>query len=306
MISIIIPIFNEEEGVKNLLKKLKEFNTVQSKLNLEFIFVNDGSSDNSLVELKKESVGLNSKIISFSKNFGSHAALRAGISNASNNLVTFMYADLQDPLQLIVDLYEEQKKGYDIVWANRKADKTRLLEGLFSRVYAKIMRKYALSDFPKKGFDIVFFNEKIKVILNRNQISNSSIFLQILSFGFKQTSIEYIKKERKIGKSKWTISKKIKLFIDSFVSFSYAPLKFVTLMGGFLFSVGFLYSIYLIVRKIIFNDLDNGWPALISIILIGFGITNISLGIIAEYLWRTFDAARKSEVFIIDEIIENK
>ena len=306
MVSVIIPVFNEEEGIKNLVGELKKFSTENSELKLEFIFVNDGSSDDSLTHLKKFTNELNCQIISFSRNFGSHAALRAGISKSNNDLITFMYADLQDPLNIITALYKEQQKGYDIVCANRNEDKTGFLEGVFSRTYANIMKKFALSNFPEKGFDIVFFNRKVKTILNENQISNSSIFLQILSFGFKQTSIDYIKKERVTGKSKWTVSKKIKLFIDSFVSFSYAPLKLVTIMGTLLFMSGTLYSLYLIVRKILLNDLDNGWPALISIILIGFGITNISLGIIAEYLWRTFDAARKTQVFIIDEIIENK
>ena len=129
------------------------------------------------------------------------------------------------------------------------------------------------------------------------------ILLQILSLGFSQSSIEYIKRERKYGKSKWTLSRKLKLFIDSFVSFSYAPLKLVTIIGSLMFLFGSLFSIYLIFRKVIFDDLESGWPTIVSILLIGFGLTNISIGILAEYLWRTFDAARNTKAFIIDEII---
>lgn len=302
MISVVIPLFNEEEGISNLINELFAFNKANKDLDIEFIFVNDGSKDKTLDLLRIEKKRLKSKVISFSKNFGSHAALRAGILHASNDLVTFMYADLQDPLSLIRRMYEEHMRGNDIVWANRKSDKTKFFEGVFSRSYAWLMKKFAISNFPNKGFDIVFFNLKIKEILNQGIISNSSIFLQILSLGFQQSSIEYDKKERALGNSKWTISKKIKLFIDSFVSFSYAPLKLVTLMGFGLFISGIGFTLYLIVRKLILNDLESGWPTLISVLLIGFGITNISLGIIAEYLWRTFDAARNTEVFIIDEI----
>jgi dolichol-phosphate mannosyltransferase len=166
------------------------------------------------------------------------------------------------------------------------------------------MKKFAFSNFPEKGFDIVMFNKKVAAQVNRNVEANSSIFLQILGMGFRQASISYKKRERKSGVSKWTLSKKIKLFIDSFVAFSYAPIRMVTIIGISMFFVGLIWTVYIIVRKIFFHDLASGWPALMSILMIGFGITNISLGIIAEYLWRTLDASRKRPVFIIDKIVE--
>src|SRR6185503_16883248 len=145
---------------------------------------------------------------------------------------------------------------------------------------------------------------KVAAEVNKNVEANSSIFLQILGMGFRQTSITYKKRERKTGVSKWTLSKKIKLFIDSFVAFSYAPIRFVTIVGIIFFFVGVLWSAYIVFRKIAFDDLKAGWPAMMSILMIGFGVTNISLGIIAEYLWRTLDASRKRQVFIIDDIKE--
>ena len=148
------------------------------------------------------------------------------------------------------------------------------------------------------------FNKKVAAEVNKNVEANSSIFLQILGMGFRQESISYKKRERKTGVSKWTISKKIKLFIDSFVAFSYAPIRFVTIVGIAFFFVGCIWTAYIIIRKLFFHDLAAGWPALMSILMIGFGITNISLGIIAEYLWRTLDASRKRQVFIIDDIKE--
>ncbi len=148
------------------------------------------------------------------------------------------------------------------------------------------------------------FNRKVAAQVKTNVEANSSIFLQILGMGFSQTSISYKKRERKTGVSKWTISKKIKLFIDSFVAFSYAPIRMVTIIGISMFFFGFLWTVYIIIRKLVYHDLASGWPALMSILMIGFGITNISLGIIAEYLWRTLDASRKRPVFIIDQIVE--
>ena len=185
-----------------------------------------------------------------------------------------------------------------------KALKCHWGEKMFSKFYAYLMKKFAFKNFPEKGFDIVMFNKKVAAEVNRNVEANSSIFLQILGMGFRQTNITYKKRERKTGVSKWTLSKKIKLFIDSFVAFSYAPIRFVTIVGIIFFFVGIFWTGYIIVRKFVFQDLAAGWPALMSILMIGFGITNISLGIIAEYLWRTLDASRKRQVFIIDEIKE--
>lgn len=167
-----------------------------------------------------------------------------------------------------------------------------------------MMKKYVTKLYPENGFDIVMFSKKISALLNNGIEANSSIFLQILTLGFKQEFIFYKKQPRKKGKSKWTLNKKIKLFIDSFIAFSYAPIRFVTGVGIFLFIIGIIFSAYLITRKLLYNDLQSGWPMLISILTLGFGITNISLGIIAEYLWRTLDSSRKRPVFIIDEIIE--
>ncbi|MBA7540857.1 putative glycosyltransferase [subsurface metagenome] len=213
---------------------------------------------------------------------------------------------MQDPVELASILYENIQKGYDIVWAIRERTNIGLFERIFSRLYAKLMKKFVSKSFPYNGFDIVMFNNKVKNMLNQNIEANSSVFIQILMSGFKQGNITYEKQKRRIGKSKWTLSKKVKLFIDSLVAFSYAPIRFVTMVGILFFVFGLIWTSYILIRTLVLNDLSPGWPALISVLLIGFGITNISLGIIAEYLWRTLDASRKRPVFIIDEIIELK
>ncbi len=304
-LSIIIPIYNEADGIPHLVSTLNSFFDENNEIPIEIIFVNDGSSDASLQILENQKIkSFKSKIISFSKNFGSHAALRAGILHSSSELVTFTYADLQDPLELIYQLYDKCNEGYDIVWATRAQTNNSIFETIFSRSYAKLMQKFAYKDFPDKGFDIVCFSKSIKEELNKNIEANSNIFLQILGFGFKQSTIYYTKNDRKIGKSKWTFSKKIKLMIDSFVAFSYAPIRLVSFVGILFFMIGIFWTLYIVSRKLLYNDVASGWPALTSILLLGFGITNIGLGIIAEYLWRTLDASRKRPVFIIDKIIE--
>lgn len=303
-ISILIPFFNEEENIANLLKELNIYLTDKS-FETEVVMINDGSSDNSVAEIKKSNyLGFVLKLINLSKNFGSHAALRAGISCATGDYICFIYADLQDPLYLIDKLYKKCIVGNDIAWAIRNNTDNSFFEKTFSKFYSLMMRKYAIPTYPPNGFDIVMFSKKVQESLNSNIEANSSIFLQILSLGYKQITIGYNKEARLRGKSKWTISKKIKLFIDSFIAFSFAPIRLVSLVGIVFFIVGLIWSSYIIIRKLTLDDLVSGWPALYSTLLLGFGITNISLGIIAEYLWRTFDVSRKRPPFIIDEIIE--
>lgn len=304
LITVIIPIFNEYDGIPHLVKSLDEYFKESTDLKGEVIFVNDGSTDQS-AQLLTEIVHENyqAKVITLSRNFGSHAALRAGVAHANGDYICFNYADLQDPLGLITTMKAKMEMGISIVWAQREVGSRSVIERMFSTSYAYLMKKFAFDNFPDKGFDIVMFDRKVARELVRNVEANSSIFLQILGLGFRQTSITYKKRNRQTGKSKWTLSKKIKLFVDSFVAFSFAPIRLVSIIGVLFFLLGIAWTGYIIFRKIVFNDLASGWPALVSILMLGFGITNIALGIIAEYLWRTLDASRKRPVYIIDEVI---
>lgn len=304
-LSVIIPFFNEREVIPELVNELNSYFSKNKELRAEVVFVDDGSTDGSLELLEGQNhIFYSAKLIRLSRNFGSHAALRAGILNSSAGVVTYISADLQEPLELIKELYEKYKEGNDIVLAYRSAVNVGIMEKLFSRLYALLMRRFVFPAFPKRNFDIVMFNKKVKDELNQNIEANSSIVLQIFSFGFKQAWVAYEKKRRLAGRSKWTLPKKVKLLIDSFVAFSYVPIRFVTIMGFLMSVIGFLWVLYLVHRKIFYNDIVTGWPALMAILIAGFGITNISLGIIAEYMWRTLDASRNRKVFIIDKITE--
>jgi len=306
-ISIISPFLNESGNIGNYIDSLNNF-FVNKPYSGEVILVDDGSTDNSIELLQGLQFGnYDIKLLKLSKNFGAQAAVRAGIKHATGDYITFLPADLQDPLDLIDRSLEiVREKESDIVYAFRKTTNNSFFESVFSQFYAYMMKKFVNPKFPGKGFDIVFFNKKVKQNLDQNIELNSSIQLQILTLGYSSENVYYDKAERKVGKSKWTFSKKMKLFIDSFVAFSFAPIRLVSMVGIAFFILGSAWTIYIILRKLIFNDLAAGWPALMSILMVGFGITNISLGIIAEYLWRTLDASRKRPLFIIDEVIELK
>jgi polyisoprenyl-phosphate glycosyltransferase len=303
-VSIVIPFFNEENSIGLLLKNI-ELYASQRKFDFDILFVDDGSNDKTSDLIRQHiSFTFPCKLIKLSNNFGSHAAIRAGILHSTGNLVTFLPADLQISFDAVEKLYNAAIDGNDIVYGLREINNTGLFEKTFSRFYASIMQKFVNKNFPYKGLETVMINEKVRKIFNENVESNSSFVLQLLSMGFKNKFVSIEKAQRTVGKSKWTTSKKIKLLLDSFVAFSYTPIRFVTIMGILFSIVGFSWTIYIILRTLLIGDLSPGWPALTSILLLGFGITNISLGIIAEYLWRTLDASRKRPLFIIDEITE--
>jgi glycosyltransferase involved in cell wall biosynthesis len=303
-VSIIIPIYNEQEGIQSLIEKINDYYPAR-KFDFDIILVNDGSMDLSAEEiLKYKPFPFPCKLINLSKNFGSHAAVRAGFSAADGDFTTCIPADLQISFDAVEALYSSALEGNEIVYGVREVKDSGSISKIFSHLYARLMQKYVNKNFPFKGFETLMISSKVKKHFNRHMEANSSIFLQALSFGFKSAYVEIEKVERKTGKSKWTNSKKIKLLIDSFVAFSYFPIRFVSLSGIYFFIIGILWTTYIIFRKFLYNDITSGWPALTSILFLGFGITNIALGIIAEYLWRTLDSSRNRPIFIIDEVIE--
>jgi len=306
-ITVIIPFLNEEKNlrlVEELLYKPLSINNFK----YEIIFVNDGGTDDSENVLKAidpdKYPNISSKIIRLSKNFGSHAAIFSGIKISTGDYVTVLSGDFQDNASVINKMYDESQKGFDIVFPLREISGQNILVRMFSNMYATLIRKIAIKNYPNKNFDLFFINRKAADHVIETYEINTSLFLDIMNIGFRQSFIHYERENRKSGKSKWTFSKKVKLMIDSVIGFSYTPIRLVTLVGLIFLMTGIIWSLIIVLRKILFNDIAQGWTLMSSILFLGFGITNLSLGIIAEYLWRTLDASRNRPLYIIDEIIE--
>jgi polyisoprenyl-phosphate glycosyltransferase len=225
--------------------------------------------------------------------------------HAKHDIVTVMSVDLQHPLELMETMLSKMSKDiYWVIAVRNSHINNNLFESVFSKTYTGLIRKYASPNYPNNGADLFMIDQILKDLMNSQVETNSSLLLQLLSYGYPFESITYEKKQRMAGKSKWTLKKKMKLFIDSFVAFSYAPIRFVSFVGILFFISGAFWTLYIITRKLFFNDVASGWTALSIILLMGFGITNISLGIIAEYLWRTLDVSRKRKLFIVKEVVE--
>jgi polyisoprenyl-phosphate glycosyltransferase len=301
LISIIIPVYNEEDNLTFLYERLTH-ETERSEEAFEFIFVDDGSSDNSyqiLEELSKKDMRI--RVIRFSRNFGSHAACVAGLEQSKGDACTFLAADLQDPPELIHTMIEEWRKGYEVVIGVREwQDKT---PRLFPRIYYKMVKRFALKDMPEGGTDVFLIDRKVMNTVISIKEKNTSIFGLILWSGFNQTLLKYRKGSRQRGVSKWTIGKKIKLFIDTFVSFSYFPLRIISVIGILLAIFGFLYASFIVFSRLFFSVPVEGWASLMVVLLVVSGVQLVMLGILGEYLWRNFDETRKRPIFIIDKMI---
>jgi glycosyltransferase involved in cell wall biosynthesis len=300
LISIIIPVYNEEESLPFLYHRLSD--AVRNSGNdFEFIFVDDGSSDRSfsiLGNLSAEDPRI--KIIKFSRNFGSHAACLAGLENSAGAACTFLSADLQDPPEIIETLIDAWLNGYEVIVGVRTWE-----EGsprFLPRMYYDLVRRFALPNMPEGGTDVFLIDRKVVDAIVAMKEKNSSIFGLILWSGFKQTLIHYKKGIREKGISKWTMGKKIKLFIDTFVSFSYFPLRLISVLGILIALFGFLYAALIMFKRLFFSVPVAGWASLMVVLLIVSGIQLIMLGIIGEYLWRNLDESRKRPVFIIDQM----
>lgn len=302
-ISIIVPFLNESEGIELYCKTLDSY-AMGLSFPIELVFVNDGSTDDSEEKLRGFSFQYiaRSRLLTLSKNFGSHAALRAGLQRATFPFCMWMGADLQEPLEIIETAWEKLSKDeIDILYIEKRSVEVSAANRLFSRIYHHMMKTYAIKDYSSNGIATAAFNEKVKRFMNENVEANSSILLQIMDAGFRHEMISMDYAARSAGASKWTLSKKIKLFIDSFVAFSFMPIRLVSIMGVVIFVIGLVIGIATIVNRFLNPGVPLGYSTLVSIIALGFGITNISLGIIAEYLWRTFDAARARPVFLISD-----
>jgi len=301
-VSLVIPFFNEEENLGELIKQLNEYARSQT-FSIEVVLVNDGSTDSSVDMIRGAVSAIPVKLVCLSKNFGSHAAIRAGLTQASGSYTMFFSADLQEPVSMIGQMYAKACEGYDVVIARKASVQTSVIERLFSGISTFLFGKIALMDYPKGGANNFLFIAKVRECICSNIENNSSILMQIVNMGFKRAIIDVSLAKRHKGKSKWTFWGKVKLFIDSFIAFSYAPIRAISILGIVLFISGILYAIWILIVSLTgYIEFNAGFPTLISVLLLGFGLTNFSIGIVAEYIWRTLDAARGRPVFIIDTV----
>ncbi|NLC78939.1 MAG: glycosyltransferase family 2 protein [Ruminococcaceae bacterium] len=309
-LSIVIPVYYNEQNLEPLYADLKEkvFGALAERgWEYELIFVDDGSKDGSFEVMSKLAKSDKNIVnVRLSRNFGSHAAILAGLSQASGNCATSKAADLQEPSELILQMLDEYEKNFNVVLAVREGRDEGIVQSFFANFYYSLIRVFALKNMPKQGFDCFLIDRKVIDVLTAMEEKNTTLMGQILWSGFRTSQVGYVRRRREIGKSRWTLRKKLKLVTDSILGFSYTPIKVISGMGVALFFASFIWAVIVVICKLTGNIPVEGYTTLAIILLCGFGLVLLSLGILGEYMWRMFDASRKRPPFIIEEVETGK
>ncbi len=302
-LSIVVPIYKNE---MNILPFYEDFiHNIKPHLeDYEIIMVHDASPDNSWTVMNQiASNDKKIKLIRLSRNFGSVAACFTGIQYSTGDCVTVKACDLQEPPELLLQMYDKWKNGAKSVIGVRESRNDPGASGLFSGIYYRLVRKMVSSDMPKGGFDTYLLDRKVADRIVAINDRNSPITLQILWMGFGPERVYYNRRKREVGKSSWTFSKKMKLFVDSFVGFSYIPIRIMSVVGLLFFLFSIIWAVYLVIAKLIGSIQVEGYTTIMVLILFSSGLIMFTLGLLGEYLWRTFDAARRRPISIVDEMV---
>lgn len=300
-ISIIIPVYNEEANLPELYERLSQVMT-QLELEYEFIFVNDGSRDRSLLLIR----GLVEKdprvrFLSFSRNFGHQIAVSAGLDVCQGQATVIIDSDLQDPPELIADFWELYKEGYEVVYARRRKRKGESWFKRFTaRIFYRLLSRLTSVDIPLDTGDFRLIDRKIVQVLKAMPEQQKFLRGQIAWAGYRQTAVEYDRDERKGGKTGYTLGKMFRFAMDGMTSFSDFPLKFATYAGFIVSGIAFLLIIYAFI-SFLFLDVEPGWTSiLVSVMFIG-GVQLIGIGIIGEYIARISANVRNRPLYIVQE-----
>ncbi|MEY8521622.1 glycosyltransferase family 2 protein [Lachnospiraceae bacterium 38-10] len=301
-ISVVIPVYYNQENLGPLYHDIQKKIYIHEEYDWELVLVNDGSQDNSyavMEELAKKDERI--KIYNLSRNFGSHAAILCGLSKCSGDCAVVKAADLQEPTEMIINMVESWKKGNNVVLAVRKERDEGTGQKLFANLYYWLVRKTSLPSMPKGGFDVYLIDRKVINVLMSLDEKNSALTGQILWSGFKTDKIYYTRLRREIGKSRWTLRKKIRLVTDTLFSFSTLPITIVFVIGIISCLGAAVWAVLVFIFKLMGLIGVNGWTTLFIFNLFSFGVTMLTLGILGGYLWRTFDASRNRPPYIVEE-----
>lgn len=305
LLTAIVPCYNEQDNIKDFYDEfIKNEEFFKSKdIEFELLFVDDGSKDDTVInvkELKKTDKRVH--LISFSRNFGKEAAIYAGLQKSNGDYVVFLDADLQDPPSLLPKMFEYLDEGYDSVATRRISRKGEpLIRSFFARRFYKMMRRMSKTEIVDGARDYRLMTRKyVDAILSMPEYNRftKGIFGWV---GFNTKWIEFENIERKKGETKWSFWKLFVYSLEGITSFSTAPLAFAAFAGVFFFVIAFIAIIFVFVRAMIYGDPTSGWPSMVCIILFVSGIQLFCLGIVGEYLSKTYLEVKNRPIYIVKE-----
>lgn len=303
-LSIIIPCYYNEENLPVTMSTLiGNEASFPPGTTFEYVLVDDGSGDNTyqVQQSLRAQYPDRVKVVKLAGNIGSYNAMVAGMEYATGDANVIISADLQDPPELMPQMWDYWlNKGLKLVIANRQGRDEGAVKNFFANTFHGLMKKLALPNTPEGGFDFVLFDRQIKDRILGMSERNTNIFYLMVWMGYAYVNIPYIRRQRDIGQSRWTLQKKVKLLIDSLLSFSFFPIRAITVTGLTLGTVAFFYGLYVLGLRLFGTINVPGWSALMVVVLFVSTFQMIALGIIGEYVWRALDAARKRPLYIVE------
>jgi dolichol-phosphate mannosyltransferase len=300
-ISVIVPVYNEEGCIAAINERISS--VLSSSYNYELIFIDDGSSDNTLDEIKKirpENSAI--QYLSFSRNFGHQNALRAGIKHATGDCIVSLDADLQHPPELIPEMIKKWKEGFDIVYTIRKDDhRVPFAKKFMAKVFYKFMNAISEIRFERGEADFRLIDRHAAAELNN--LNEHGIFFRgmVKWVGFRQTGIEYVPDERIWGKTKYSGRKMMSLAVSGITGFSIKPLRISTVIGICIAFLSILYGIYALYERLFTDNTVEGWTSVFFMVTFIGGIQLMMIGILGEYIGKIFMETKKRPHYIINE-----
>lgn len=302
-ISIVIPCYNEEETIAIIYKELVQVDRKLQDFYFEYIFINDGSTDDTLLKLRQLSKKQNVHYLSFSRNFGKEAALYAGLKEANGDYVTVMDADLQDPPELLIEMVRILEQGeYDCVGTrriNRRGEPS--IRSWFARKFYQLINRIGEVEMVDGARDFrLMTRQMVDSVLELSEYNRFSkgLFAWV---GYNTKYLEYENRERVAGQTSWSFWSLFKYSIDGIVNFSEAPLNLASFVGAFSCFASIIAMIFIVVKTLIFKDPTSGWPSLVCIILFIGGIQLLCLGIVGKYISKIFLETKKRPIYIVKE-----
>lgn len=307
-ITLLIPVYNEEESLPILIDRLNELTKKIKNYNFEMLFVNDGSTDKTL-DLLKDYASKDERVsyIDFSRNYGKEVAMIAGIDHVRGDSMVVLDADLQDPPELIPKMIKHWEEGYDDVYARRRNRKDETwLKKKTSEWYYRILQSTTQIPIQIDTGDFRLLDRKCIDALKLFREAQRNTKGMMSWIGFKKKEVLYDREPRVAGKTKWNYRKLINLAIDGLTGFTTAPLRFASIVGVAISAAAFLYILYLLIRPLFGVDTGDGYSSIMAVILFIGGIQILFLGIIGEYVARIFTETKKRPLYLINEYHEGK
>ena len=305
---MVVPAYKEEEALPIFYAEASRVEKELPGVEIEYLFIDDGSSDKTLEVLRSlHKKDARVRYVSFSRNFGKEAAIYAGLQNARGDYVAILDADLQDPPALLPEMLRViEEEGYDCVGSRRVTRKGEPpIRSFFARMFYRIMNKISSADIVDGARDFQLMNRKVvKAILSMGEYNRFSkgIFGWV---GFRKKWLEYENVERSAGETKWSFWKLFLYALDGIVAFSTAPLVIASVMGMVFCLVAFIAIIFIIVRTMIFGDPTSGWPSMVCIIIFIAGIQLLCMGILGQYMAKTYLETKKRPLYLVEETEED-